>query len=491
MGGATFPNKKKNYTIALIIGLAIPIIIMFIRDFFNSKLQSVEDIQRRTRIPIIGVIGHSEKASNVVVIDSPKSSISESFRRLRSNLSLSMEKETKGGTILLTSSMSGEGKTFCAINLASVFSLTGKPTLLMGLDLRRPKIYNDFDLTNDVGLTNFLIGEVGSDQIVQNTKVDNLDILVAGPVPPNPSELLMSQEMDDLMAELKKKYTYIILDSPPVGLVADSFELNRFSDLNLYLARYGYTDKELIGFIDEQYKNHVIDNLFILYNDFQVKSGYGYGYYDDDDESSGLFGWFNKKWNGKKWTLAYWKEVLYRFRSRRRLQNHEFSIISNNCWAGGVYELLNEPYRTPTVGLFFYAPCYIEFLNDLKEMLERELHFIPISKYKEANQYRSSKGHHYPIGLLGESGPEIHFLHYSKEEEANEKWRRRRARVNHDNLFLKFCDRDLCQPEHRELFLKRAEQKVFFSSKPFQDEQIVYLRKFQNEEYVGDLYSNP
>ncbi|GAL81800.1 tyrosine-protein kinase Wzc [Algibacter lectus] len=157
-------------------------------------------------------------------------------------------------TVLITSSISGEGKTFTAINIASVFALSGKRTVLVGLDLRKPRIFGDFELKNDIGVVNYLIGQNSLEDIVQQTKVENLDIITSGPIPPNPSELLISEIMDALIAELKEKYDYIILDTPPVGLVADALELLEYADASLYVVRQDYTQKEMLTLINEKYK---------------------------------------------------------------------------------------------------------------------------------------------------------------------------------------------------------------------------------------------
>ncbi len=183
-------------------------------------------------------------------------------------------------------------------------------------------------------------------------------------------------------------------------------------------------------------------------------------------------------------------DIIYRKWLRMNVRNRSFSIISNNCWAGGVYEDLNLPYSTPTVGLFFYAPCYIEFLRDLNHYLHHEITFVSYSKYNEANEFRKLKNWYYPIGKAGKI--EIHFMHYKTAEDAIEKWRRRAGRINFDRLFVKMCDRDLCTEEHVESFEKLPfERKVFFSARKRNHSNTIFLDHYEGDAYVGSLYEEP
>lgn len=173
--------------------------------------------------------------------------------------------------------------------------------------------------------------------------------------------------------------------------------------------------------------------------------------------------------------------LLYVKYLRRFNKNVNPTIVSNNCWGGGIYEDLNIPYMSPTVGLFFYAPCYIKFVSNLKYYLNKELYFTKDSKYNVVCDY--------PIGIIDDI--EIHFLHYKSEEEAYEKWNRRKQRVDYDNLYIKFCDNDLCTIDHVEMFSKLPfKKKVMFTSKKYSIESIVYLPLCKKNGKVGDLYNN-
>lgn len=179
-------------------------------------------------------------------------------------------------------------------------------------------------------------------------------------------------------------------------------------------------------------------------------------------------------------------EKSYLKKIRSQIQNTDFSIISNNCWGGSVYEDLGLGYRTPTVGLFFFAPCYINFLSDLKRNLTAPLQFVKRSKYDKGNYLQSLNP--YPIGLIG-GNIEIHFLHYHSEEEALEKWTKRADRVNHDNLFISFTDSEVCTIEEIRAFDQLPYRKVFFSAKKIDGiESLVFLRSYEGQDGVGNIY---
>ena len=229
-----FPNKPRVYIVALILGLFIPIAVMFIRNFLNNKIQSISMLEGLTKIPVLGAVGHNNKNTNLTVAKHPKSAASENFRALRSNLKFMGAESSgseKGVAILITSSIGGEGKTYNSINLASAIALSNQRTVLVGLDLRKPKIYNDFDLSNEKGVSSYLAGRDSLDEIIQTTSIKNLDLISAGPVPPNPSELILGERCVSMMETLKEKYDYIIFDTPPVGLVADAFDIIQFVKL--------------------------------------------------------------------------------------------------------------------------------------------------------------------------------------------------------------------------------------------------------------------
>lgn len=279
-GGQIGPNTQLNYLMAGLLGLLLPFLFVFARFFFDTKINGIAELKRITPIPVLGVLGRNRLKTNLAVIAKPKSAIAEAFRALRSSLQFIYRKQGLKGskTVLITSSVGGEGKTFCSINMATVFALSGKKTILLGLDLRKPKIFGDFEINNDTGVVNYLIEEAEVDAIIQKTQLENLDVITSGPIPPNPSELLTDSRIDELIDTLKQRYDYIIIDSPPLGLVSDSLELMRHADATLYVVRYNYTHKNMLALVNDKYKTGEIKHISIVLNDYVEKAGKGYGY---------------------------------------------------------------------------------------------------------------------------------------------------------------------------------------------------------------------
>jgi tyrosine-protein kinase Etk/Wzc len=201
------PSPPKAYFLALLGGFGIPFLVIFLNYLFNKKLND-EDIDKITDIPIVGKIPHNSEKTNTVVFDYPNSVLSEAYRSLRMRMQF-FTKEAKAPIILVTSSMPGDGKTFTAINLASAYSLLGKKTILVGFDLRKPKIFHEFNLDNDKGVSTWLIGKDKLEDIIKETSFENLFVILSGPVPPNPSELTSLEKTDELLKLLKESYDYI------------------------------------------------------------------------------------------------------------------------------------------------------------------------------------------------------------------------------------------------------------------------------------------
>ncbi|MGM8362821.1 polysaccharide biosynthesis tyrosine autokinase [Flavobacterium sp. ARAG 55.4] len=291
-GGLIGPKTSVNYVLASFLGILIPLMFIFIIFFINNSVQNAEDVSKQTQIPLIGVVGVYKEKGELAVFDKPKSALSESFRAIRSSLQFLYKKQNlEGGkTLMITSSISGEGKTFCSINIATVFALSEKKTVIVGLDLRKPKLADEFGLSNDSGVVNYLIRQKKLEEIVNKTAVPYLDVILSGPVPPNPSELIIGETMAEFVEELKTKYDYIILDTPPVGLVADSLELGQYADVTLYIIRQNVTKKEMIPLLNNRVKRGEMTNVSIILNGFENKAKYGTSYaygYGYGDYSSG------------------------------------------------------------------------------------------------------------------------------------------------------------------------------------------------------------
>ncbi len=272
------PRKSLANFIALIFGLLVPITFITLRDFFSDTIRSKSDLLNSTNIPILGLIGHSDNATSLVVSNASKSIIAESFRALRTNIQyLAADKEKK--IITVTSSIGGEGKTFTTMNLAAIIALSGHKTILIGGDLRKPKLHEDFKVDTSKGLSSYLINKSELAEVIEKTEIDSLDVIASGPTPPNPAELLDSKKMKDLIMELNKTYDYVIIDTPPIGLVTDGVILMQHADVNLYIVRHNYSKKSALNVINNLYHQKQVENVHIIINDFKhTSSGYGYGY---------------------------------------------------------------------------------------------------------------------------------------------------------------------------------------------------------------------
>lgn len=265
---------------ALIIGILIPFIVIYIKNLLDTKVKTRFDITDNTNIPFLGDIPTSESSSELMELSS-RSSAAEAIRIVRTNLDfiLSNKGENECKTIFMTSTISGEGKTFVSANLAATFSLSGKKVLLLGLDLRNPKLY-EYIKVNPLGITNYVTtgNKPIEDYIIPVEGYSNFDVLSSGSIPPNPTEILMSKRIKELFELLKLKYDYIIVDTAPVSLVTDTLLISKYADATIYVVRANKIDKEMLRIPNELYKEKKLTNLTIVLNDSDVTKGYGYGY---------------------------------------------------------------------------------------------------------------------------------------------------------------------------------------------------------------------
>jgi capsular exopolysaccharide synthesis family protein len=270
------PRTRQNYMLALILGLILPAIAIIIIDLLNDKVIDKKDIERATRAPILGFISHSAYGSELPVTEKPGSTLAESFRSIRTSLRYFIP-DNQPVAISVTSTISGEGKTFVAVNLAAIMSMLGRKTLLIGLDLRKPRIHRILGLHNNDGMSTFLSGNATFDDIIQKTSVENLWFASAGPIPPNPAELIERHSMDDFLEKAKKQFDYIIIDTPPAAVVTDALILAGRTDMTLFVVRQRYTAKSTLNLIEEIYRNKEIKNPGVIVNDISMSGYYGYG----------------------------------------------------------------------------------------------------------------------------------------------------------------------------------------------------------------------
>lgn len=305
-----YPIKPKtmiNYIIALLLGFALPAVFIALKEYFNMRIDSPDMVKRITQRPIIGYIPNSgaEADSNIFAdLDSPWA---EAFRIVRTKLQFFI-KEKNNPVIMVTSSVPSEGKSFVAINLASAYALTGKKTVLVGYDLRRPQLAQRFKLDKNIGVTNYLIKESSLEEIIQKTQDPNLDLIASGTVPPNPAELIADILTTELLNELKKRYEFIILDTAPISPVSDSHHLSRIVDSTLFVIRNGMTHKQALQNSMEELDNSQVDNLCLVMNDIKLarkryggKYGYSYGYRYGYKYGYGYgYGYYREKGKKKK-----------------------------------------------------------------------------------------------------------------------------------------------------------------------------------------------
>jgi capsular exopolysaccharide synthesis family protein len=262
-------NPRTAYMNAYIWAILLPSVFLFMLVYFNNRILAIEDITSNTDVSVIGTVASYPSQGHDIVLRSPGSYFTELFRIIRIKLDLLPEKSQQ--VVVITSSTLEEGKTFFAANMASVYALTGKKSLFVGFDFRSPEELEGFALNTEVGITNHLVGGFPLDQVVQKTFTKNLDILLSGPVPPNPDELIESDKTKSMFEQLRKNYDYIIIDTPPIGLFGDAYLLNKYSDATLFLVRNNFTRKrEFVSSINEAVNNH-LKGLWIVYNDVKLK----------------------------------------------------------------------------------------------------------------------------------------------------------------------------------------------------------------------------
>jgi capsular exopolysaccharide synthesis family protein len=310
------PNRKGAYLTALFLGLAIPSLIIFlVMEYLNDKVRGRQDVVRMTDAPIIGEVSHSDENSPLVVHQKSRKFIAEQFRIIRTNLQYILPDQGKS-VILITSSTSGEGKSFISTNMGAVIALSGKKTAILEFDIRKPKIMSGLGLPKRHGMTNYLIGGISLEELpVPVPGVENLFVIPCGPVPPNPSELIMDRRLDDLMARLKADFDVLIIDTAPVGLVSDGVLLGRFADACLYVVRHEYTFKKQLQMLDEYYRQKRLPRMCLVLNDINVQAGYGryYGYGGYGYGSYG-YGYGSTYFDDKKARSGIMKRIMDLFR---------------------------------------------------------------------------------------------------------------------------------------------------------------------------------
>lgn len=280
------PKTTLIYLLAFIVGIGIPFSGIYIKDALNDKIQSKKDVQRATNTPLLGEISHNNTGQNLVITKEAGTPISELFRLIRSNLQFATAgKENK--VILVTSSLSGEGKTFFSINLGASLTLLGKRVVLLELDLRKPSLLKQVGMKSRTGITDYIVApdKIAIEDIVKpHNTIRGLYLASSGSIPPNPAELMLSPNLNYLINVLKESFDYILLDTPPVGQVADAFSLSRLVDSTIYLVRYNYTPKSMLEIVEDIYVSKKLNHPMVVLNDSKEGGTYGYGYRQSEKE---------------------------------------------------------------------------------------------------------------------------------------------------------------------------------------------------------------
>ena len=277
--GVISPNRKGTYTFFLLIGLIVPISIVVLTEYLNDKVKTRKDIERITNTPILGEIGHAQESAALMVTQNHRGYIAEQFRIVRSNMQYILPKKDNP-VVMVTSSFSGEGKSFISTNLGAVLAISGKKTVILEFDIRKPKILEGLGLQERRGITNFIVSNISLKDIVYPVPgVENLYVIPCGPVPPNPAEMLLDEKVKILFDQLKEQFDIVIIDTAPVGLVSDALTLGKYADATAYIVRHNYTYKRQVQMIDELYEQKRLPHLSIIINDIKSQTGgYGYGY---------------------------------------------------------------------------------------------------------------------------------------------------------------------------------------------------------------------
>jgi len=285
-------KKSKTTLMFLLFGLLIPTFIVVIIELLNNTIRSTKDVEKNSSFPLIGAIRHTKSSDPLLVSKNPRSAFTEMFRVIRTRIEFIVQRKTNI-MIMNTSTESGDGKTYFSINLAAVYSMASKKTILVDMDIRKPSINQRFNIVQPNGVTNYLAGQCTLEEIILQLPKVNFDILPAGSIPPNPGELIRSDRLTDMFEELRKKYDYIIVDSSPIGMVTDAYSLAHLSDVNLFVVRNGKTNKTFYKKLSAQLKLDSLPHLYSILNDvvddgsryskyklykYAYLFGYSYGY---------------------------------------------------------------------------------------------------------------------------------------------------------------------------------------------------------------------
>lgn len=278
-----YPKPIRNYALAFAIGVSMPLLFIVVSLLINTKIVDLKEVAELSDTPLIGTIPRYEDDGKNILLNDGKSTLTESFRSIRSSLALQYDFKNQG-TILVTSTIPGEGKTYVSTKMASIYASIGKKTILVGLDLRKPTLHKILEVSNQFGLTTYLKSNNSAiESLIQPSGMENLDVLTAGPYYDKSYEKLNTSQFENLMTSLKEKYDFVIIDTPPIGLVSETLDLIKYSDIILFVLRQNFSSISQLDLVNHLNKKVGLDNIFTVVNDVHKKGNggyyYGYGYY--------------------------------------------------------------------------------------------------------------------------------------------------------------------------------------------------------------------
>ena len=274
------PKLKKLLLLCILLGLMLPAGVLYLYVLFNDTIDDAKEFERRIQAPMLGQLVQNSRNAHIAIHEGESTVSAELFRLVRTNLRFVLPAETKNPVILVTSCLNGDGKSYVASNTALSLAILGKKVVLVGMDIRKPMLATYFGLRDKGHLTDYLAepSVAVDDIIVASGEHKNLDLIPCGTIPPNPAELLQTERVEELFAELRKRYDYIIVDTAPVALVSDTYHLDRIADMTLFVCRYKYTPSEMIDYVNGIIEQKRMHNVACVLNGVKgLRAGYGYG----------------------------------------------------------------------------------------------------------------------------------------------------------------------------------------------------------------------
>jgi capsular exopolysaccharide synthesis family protein len=326
--GVIGTSSSRKTLMGLLIGLAVPLVIILLINYFDDTIKSRDDVEKNTRLPIVGNVIHSDHESPLPVVEFPRSSLAESYRSIRTNLQYMLSSNSHK-VIAIQSTSPEEGKSFTAINLACILAMNNNKVLLVGCDLRKPKIQKIFDNHNKQGLSTYLIGNNTFEEILDETGVENLWMVPSGPIPPNPAELLGKQELKKFITEASDKFDYIVMDNAPISMVTDGLLTGKLADLNLFILRADTSHKQMIKLINQLAEKNTLSHISLIINDIKAhRLGYKYSYHSGYHYSH-YYSRYGKGYYTDEEKLTRWQKIWKKARKRYR---HFKKLMNPKKW---------------------------------------------------------------------------------------------------------------------------------------------------------------